>query len=311
LNLIDSLNLYGKKNQPFFFIISYDKTQWEIIPLDRLKDDILYDIDNQTLNKHNITLEKEFIPFSIYKKSFDNIIKNIKDGNTYLLNLTFSTKLQKNLNLKDIYTNSNAKYKLYYKDKFVSFSPETFITISNNKIHTFPMKGTIDTNIPNAKTILLDDKKELAEHTMIVDLLRNDLNLVSSNVKVKEFRYCQTIQAGDKKLIQTSSHIQGDLEDNWHNNIGNILDLLLPAGSISGTPKKKTLEIIKDIEHHNRGYFSGIWGIFDGEKLNSAILIRFIEKQKDNFIYKSGGGITLDSDVKKEYQEMQDKVYIP
>jgi para-aminobenzoate synthetase component 1 len=88
---------------------------------------------------------------------------------------------------------------------------------------------------------------------------------------------------------------------------------LLPAGSITGTPKKKTIEIIKDIEMYERGFFSGIWGIYDGVSLNSAVLIRFIEKTKDDnkFIYKSGGGITIESDLKGEYFEMIDKVYIP
>ncbi len=311
MDLTNELNFYGEKRIPFFFIINYDKTKWEIIPLNKLPNNIKYEINHKNTLKHNIKLEKEFIPLNIYKNKFDKVIQNIKKGNTYLFNLTFSTTIKNNLNLNTIFQNSNAKYKLLYKDKFVSFSPETFVTIKNNTINTFPMKGTIDTNIKNAKDILLNDKKELAEHTMIVDLLRNDLNIVSSNVKVKDFRYCETIKAGETNLIQTSSHIQGELNTNWHNNIGNIIIPLLPAGSISGTPKKKTIELIDKIELHKRDYFTGIWGIYDGKTLNSAILIRFIEKQNNNFIYKSGGGITIDSDLEKEYQEMKDKVYIP
>ena len=86
---------------------------------------------------------------------------------------------------------------------------------------------------------------------------------------------------------------------------------LLPAGSISGTPKKRTLEIIKEVEEYERGYFSGVFGYFDGELFDSAVMIRFIENTPDGLVYKSGGGITLESNAESEYQEMQDKIYIP
>ena len=174
------------------------------------------------------------------------------------------------------------------------------------------MKGTIDAKIENAKQTIIDDKKELAEHTMIVDLLRNDLAIVSKKVKVNKFRYCENIKAGEKELIQVSSKISGKLDKSWEKNIGDIITSLLPAGSITGAPKRKTVEVLEQIENYERGYFTGVFGIYDGTKLDSSVMIRFIEKDnKENFIYKSGGGITSDSDVYKEYQEMCDKVYIP
>jgi para-aminobenzoate synthetase component 1 len=173
------------------------------------------------------------------------------------------------------------------------------------------MKGTIDASIKNAKEKILADKKEMAEHIMVVDLLRNDLSIVSKNVKVEKFRYITQIEAGDKKLLHVSSHISGDIGENWQSSIGDILKELLPAGSISGTPKKSTLEIIEKIEDYERGYFSGVFGVFDGESLDSGVMIRFMQKTKDGYIYKSGGGITLDSDVDLEYNELLDKVYLP
>ncbi|HIP55302.1 MAG TPA: aminodeoxychorismate synthase component I, partial [Sulfurimonas autotrophica] len=69
--------------------------------------------------------------------------------------------------------------------------------------------------------------------------------------------------------------------------------------------------IIEDVEKYERGYFSGVFGVFDGESLDSGVMIRFIEKSADGYIYKSGGGITLDSDAKREYEELQDKIYLP
>jgi para-aminobenzoate synthetase component I len=145
---------------------------------------------------------------------------------------------------------------------------------------------------------------------MVVDLLRNDLSIVAKDVRVEKFRYVQTIEAGEKKLLQVSSHISGHVGADWHENIGNILKSLLPAGSISGAPKKSTLEIIEEVEAYERGYFSGVFGVYDGEKLDSGVMIRFIEKTQDGYIYKSGGGITLDSDAQSEYNELLDKIYL-
>jgi len=93
--------------------------------------------------------------------------------------------------------------------------------------------------------------------------------------------------------------------------IGDILDTLLPAGSISGTPKKSTMEIIEKIEDYDREYFSGVFGVYDGLTLQSGVMIRFVQKTQDGYLYKSGGGITLDSDALEEYNELNDKVYLP
>jgi para-aminobenzoate synthetase component 1 len=128
---------------------------------------------------------------------------------------------------------------------------------------------------------------------------------------VKKFRFVQRVDAGTKKLLQVSSHISGFVGDNWHEKIGDILQKLLPAGSISGAPKKKTLEIIEEVESYKRGFYSGVFGLYDGESFDSAVMIRFVQKSKDGYIYKSGGGITLDSDATREYNELRDKVYVP
>jgi para-aminobenzoate synthetase component 1 len=172
------------------------------------------------------------------------------------------------------------------------------------------MKGTIEANIPHAMERILANQKETSEHTMVVDLLRNDLGIVGTNIKVEKFRYIDKINAGKKELLQVSSKITADLDESWHDNLGDILKKMLPAGSITGTPKKKTVEIIKAIENYERGFFTGVFGYYDGNSFDSAVMIRFIEKQKDGYVYKSGGGITCDSDELAEYEEMKDKVYI-
>jgi len=93
--------------------------------------------------------------------------------------------------------------------------------------------------------------------------------------------------------------------------LGNILARLLPAGSVSGAPKSRTLEIIRQTEGDKRGYYTGVFGIFDGESLDSGVMIRFIEKQGSKYFYRSGGGITTQSSSESEYQEAIDKVYVP
>lgn len=313
MNLKEKLNYYGSKKEPFFFVIDFDMKNYEVIPLSALPSDIIYEIDNNIKKQHKKTqLQIEPIKLDKYKVKFDNVKNQILNGNTYLLNLTTQTTVHTKIQLKNVYNLADAKFKLYYRDDFVCFSPERFIEIKDNKIFTYPMKGTIDASLSDAKKKILENEKELAEHTMVVDLLRNDLSIVSSNVRVEKFRYIDKINAGKKELLQVSSKISGDLNKSWQNNIGDILTSLLPAGSITGTPKKKTLEILKDIENYDREFFTGVFGIFDGECLDSGVMIRFIQKNEDgSLVYKSGGGITCDSDLKSEYDEMLDKVYIP
>lgn len=309
----EDINSLGALREPFLFIIDFKAQNIVLLPLDKLsQNDIEFDINEKyTLISHEDFLQKEGVSFDIYKKKFDFVIEKIKDGETYLLNLTQPTIIKTPLSLQEIYNAANAPYKLRYKDEFVCFSPEKFISICGTKISTHPMKGTIDASIPNASEIILEDKKEMAEHIMVVDLLRNDLSMVAKDVKVEEFRYITTIEAGKKKLLHVSSHISGELGADWHSKIGDILKSLLPAGSISGAPKRSTLEIIEKIEEYARGYFSGVFGVYDGVSLESAVMIRFVQKTKDGYIYKSGGGITLDSNAVSEYNELLDKVYLP
>lgn len=312
--LKNELNRFGSKKEPFLFIISYDLNNYYIKSLKDLPSQIKFKIEenhpkDEPLKK---SIKKYPISFEEYKKKFDVLQEHIKRGNSYLLNLTAQTQIETNLDLDEIYTNAKAKYKLKFFDEFVCFSPETFIEIRKNKIFTYPMKGTIDSSIENAEAKILCNEKEMAEHTMVVDLLRNDLGIVANKIRVDKFRYIDKINAGDKKLLQVSSKISGVLDNNWNERIGDILGSILPAGSITGTPKKKTVEILKEIENYDRGFYSGIFGVFDGENLDSSVMIRFIQKDENqNLFYRSGGGITSDSDVSSEYGELLDKIYLP
>ncbi len=317
-DILKLMNDYGKKSIPFLFVIDYELTNAKIFRIEELPDEnIFVDIGNLkiypelTQLPQNVSFKKYPIPYQSYRESFEIARKYIYRGDSFLLNLTFPTRIEMNLTFNDIFIHSKAKFKLLYKDKFIVFSPEPFVKISGNKISSYPMKGTVDASIADAEKKIMEDIKEISEHNTIVDLIRNDLSMVAKKVRVTKFRYIEKIKTHEKELLQTSSEVSGILPDKWHQNIGNIIFKMLPAGSISGAPKKMTLQVIRESENYERGYFTGIFGYFDGKELESAVMIRFIEKQGDELYFKSGGGITYFSNPEQEYNELKDKVYVP
>lgn len=308
------MNQYGRQRQPFLFVIDFDIQKPLFFPLDKASEYLRFSFSNskRTSTQEKLTLTPFPVSYENYLKAFNHVKKNILYGNTFLLNLTQATPVEISDTLENIYDVSSAKYKLLLNGHFVVFSPETFVQINGGGIiSSYPMKGTIDASIPDAKKIILDDHKEQAEHATIVDLIRNDLSLVARDVKVERYRYTEKIKTNHKTLFQVSSKVTGKISKDWHRHLGTIFTSMLPAGSISGAPKKKTVEIIREAEGYERGYYTGIAGLYDGKKVDSFVMIRFIEKTKKGYLYKSGGGITSFSDPRKEYQELIDKIYVP
>jgi para-aminobenzoate synthetase component 1 len=208
---------------------------------------------------------------------------------------------------QSLFDQSAAPYTVWFEDHFISFSPEAFITVAGDQIATTPMKGT---GFDAAR--LMADAKEQAEHATVVDLLRNDLGRVAANITVGEYRYLSAIpQAAGRTLYQTSTRITGEMPANWRATIGEWLPKLLPAGSITGAPKKKTIELIHKYETEPRGFFTGVAVLFDGENLMSSVLIRYLDLTTAPLKFRSGAGITIYSDPAEEYQEILNKVYIP
>ena len=265
--------------------------------------------------KEKLPLEVYFhkspVSFEDYQGKFQYVVDNLKAGNSFLVNLSVETPIETNLGFSQIFDHSEAPYRFWLKDRFVCFSPEIFIRINGDQISSFPMKGTINASVPDAENVILSDHKEASEHATIVDLIRNDLSMVSEKVWVEKYRYIDRIRTNDKVLLQVSSKIAGKLPADFNGAYGDLLLKLLPAGSISGAPKPSTLKIIETAEGYQRGYYTGIMGYFDGENFESAVMIRFIENQNGRLVFKSGGGITALSNAKNEYQELIDKVYLP
>lgn len=315
----ETMNELGKAAEPFLFVFDFALREPIVKPLNKVNDKLLkYHIGSHTNTAQSaIPTEKGYefsllpIDKAVYREAFEKVMFHLQHGDTFLLNLTMPVQLKTNLKLEEIYARSKAPYKLWLHGRFTVFSPEPFVRIIDGKIYTYPMKGTIDADLPDAEKILLADAKEKAEHYTIVDLLRNDLNRVAENVQVDRFRYVEKIQTSRIALLQTSSVISGELPINYADELGTIFSTLLPAGSISGAPKIRTIELIQEIENYERGFYTGVMGVFDGKNLESSVMIRFIEQDKDGLVFKAGGGITINSQCESEYNELLQKVYLP
>lgn len=312
---MDNLSM---QKQPFFFIINFLMDRVEVFTEDQLKSSgVLVEfkgmsnVDTQSYSTPKLEFEALIEDVESYKKGFEIVQNHLKYGNSYLANYTRKTEVKTNFSLADFFHQSKAKYKVLYPEKFVFFSPETFVEIKGNRIFTHPMKGTIDASVENAAEVLKNDVKEKAEHYTVVDLLRNDLSMVADEVVVDEFQRIDHLVTAQKNLLTMSSEISGVLKPEFQNKIGSVLKKLLPAGSILGAPKTKTLEIVLEAEGHERGFYTGVCGWFDGENLYSCVMIRFIEQENEKFYFKSGGGITHLSKLEDEYQEVKNKIYVP
>ncbi len=312
------MNKRSLSGQAFFFITDFLLNEVQVFGIDELTQEEIFvhfpTFTNDDREPFGYTVpELRIFPesFEEYKVGFDHIMNNLKAGNSYLLNYTRKTRIEYDLPFDEIFRRAKAKYKVSYKNNWLFFSPETFIKIKDGQVYTEPMKGTIEAELPNAAELLRNDVKEKAEHYTVIDLLRNDLSRVADDVTVNDFGRIDYIETGRKNLFAMSSNISGQIKPEYRGRIGSILSEMLPAGSILGAPKHKTLEITFEAERYDRGFYTGVCGLFDGENLDSCVMIRFLEKENGQLFFKSGGGITHMSRAEAEYQECLNKIYVP
>ena len=311
------MNSYGAQGTPFLCAVNYELTEGFVLPYPLEQNEVWWNVEGVTNQHFSATgsTGHYFTPLPSSEESYADkfwIARNgLLRGDSFLLNLTVATDLDTDFTLEEIYIRSQARYKLLVPDRFVCFSPETFVIMSDGRISSFPMKGTIRADIPDAENRILNDYKESAEHHTIVDLIRNDLNRISTDVRVERFRYIDRLRTNRGEILQVSSQVTGNLPEDYTSRLGDLIFDMLPAGSISGAPKTSTVRIIREAEKEDRGFYTGIFGYFDGKCFRSAVMIRFIERQGDCFRFRSGGGITINSDCSAEYQEVLQKVYLP
>ncbi len=316
VELISKIDDATARGTDFLFAIDFELKRALYVPQPKEQKNILWRVGEHSnfqieQDRHIGSLVPDFISEQEYSSMFDVIYKGLHRGDSFLSNLTVRTELKGDVSMRDIALGAKSKYMLYVPDEFVSFSPEPFVKIDRKGvISSYPMKGTINAEVENAEVTLLNDPKECSEHFTIVDLIRADLSRVATNINVDSFKYIDKLKTINGEILQMSSKISGDLLDEAKQSYGELLLRLLPAGSVSGAPKQPTLELIRDAEKIDRGFYCGVFGYFDGKELESAVLIRFIEQSDGKYYYRSGGGITINSDMKSEYEEIKTKVYV-
>ncbi|MEX6627275.1 anthranilate synthase component I family protein [Tenacibaculum salmonis] len=199
---------------------------------------------------------------------------------------------------------------LFYFDygsfKLMGSSPEAQIKINEGKATINPIAGTFRRTGDMAEDIKLgkklsEDKKETAEHVMLVDLARNDLSKHADNVKVEVFKEVQYFS----HVIHLVSTVQGKIKGNPIEIVGDTF----PAGTLSGAPKYKAMQLIDSYENQSRGFYGGAVGIIglDGS-VNLAIAIRSFVSKNNVLYYQAGAGIVIHSDEEKELQEVNNKL---
>ncbi len=201
---------------------------------------------------------------------------------------------------------------LFYFDfggyRIFGSSPETHCKISDGRAYIDPIAGTCkrtgnyeEDNVEREK--LLSDPKEGAEHVMLVDLARNDLSRNCKDVKVQFFKELQNYS----HVMHLVSRVEGVMKEG-SNSVGTFIDTF-PAGTLSGAPKVKAMQLISDLEPHNRGAYGGCIGFIGfGGDLNQAITIRTFVSRGDELWLQAGGGIVAKSDVESELQEVNNKL---
>src|SRR5690606_14852394 len=201
---------------------------------------------------------------------------------------------------------------LFYFDygnfKIFGSSPEAQLTIKNKVATIFPIAGTFKRSGNDAedKAIaekLENDPKESAEHVMLVDLARNDLSRHCEKVEVKAYKEVQFYS----HLIHLVSKVSGELKEEV--NSFKVVAATFPAGTLSGAPKYRAMEIIDENETIKRSFYSGAIGFlgFNGD-FNHAIMIRSFLSKDNKLHYQAGAGIVADSDPESELSEVNNKV---
>lgn len=188
-------------------------------------------------------------------------------------------------------------------------SPETLVKLENGVLHTFPLAGTrhrgkTDEEDKALEAELLADKKELAEHNMLVDLGRNDLGKISrfGTVRVEKLHSVERFS----HVMHIGSTLRGELRKD--KDALDAIEAVLPAGTLSGAPKIRACQLIGELENNKRGIYGGAIGYIDFTgNMDTCIAIRIIYKKNGKVFVRSGAGIVADSIPEKEFEECLNK----
>ncbi|MEQ1755601.1 MAG: aminodeoxychorismate synthase component I [Micropepsaceae bacterium] len=253
------------------------------------------------------------LPLSLagYRRRFDRVHQLIGDGDVYQVNLTMKLKLhdagdalQSYLDLRDR-ARTGACSLLHFDDEDVlSLSPEKFFSVKGGRISVRPMKGTVPrkpdcASDRQAMQALRNDPKQRAENLMIVDLMRNDISRVCipGSVRVDDLFTVETYPTFHTLTSGVSGNLSGEAK------LSTLLPALFPCGSVTGAPKIRAMEIIREVEGGPRGVYCGAIGFASKDLMAFNVAIRTISLRHDEAVMGVGGGIVWDSDAVSEYEE--------
>ena len=323
----DLIDYYSKNNFYLLGYIKYEaynyfldmninyKSKLPLLYFEVFKDYKKYEISKDLKNDDNIQIVTfENIDKYKYLQNIEKIKNYISCGITYEVNYTYPSTVC--TNCRDDFTlynfiqkNQKTPYNAFIKNEYetiLSFSPELFFKIKNNKIITKPMKGTIKRGKTRNEDLLninflKKDIKNIAENVMIVDLLRNDLSKIAKTgtVKVDKLFEVETHPTLHQMTSTISALIDYDVK------LYDIFKNLFPCGSISGAPKVSTVKVIKNIENYKRGVYCGAIGIIEPDQILFQVPIRTLYKEARQKNYKvyTGSAIVWDSNPVCEWEE--------
>ena len=257
-------------------------------------------------------------PAKNHIKNINKILKYIQAGDVFQVNLSreWYGKINKKYSASDIFSklkNTNPSPfsgLVNYKNKaIISSSPERLIMVKNGYIETRPIAGTRSRGGSGIYDVamskdLLNNKKERAEHIMLVDLERNDLSKITNkgSVKVNELMIVESYAHVHHIVSNVIGKVRKDATP------GKIIEAVFPGGTITGCPKVRCMEILSEIEKTGRGPYTGSIGYINNDgSMDLNILIRTIVKDENNVSIRAGGGIVADSIPKRELEEARAK----
>ena len=323
LMLFDKVIAFDHYKQKIILIVNVRtddiKKEYErgIKELDRLKDLIT---KGRPIKEQPIRLRSKFKEL-FTKDEFCRMVEKakdrIKDGEIFQVVLSNRMEADMDGSLLDAYrtlrTMNPSPYMFYmggHDIEVAGASPETLMKLQDGKVFTFPLAGTR----PRGKTpeedaalerSLLMDKKELAEHNMLVDLGRNDLGKICRLGSVAVEKYLSVLRFSH--VMHLGSTVSGDI---LRDKTGiDAINAVLPAGTLSGAPKIRAMQIINDLENNKRGIYGGAVGYLDfAGNADTCIAIRIAYKKNGKVFIRAGAGVVADSIPESEYQECANKM---
>ena len=316
-------------------VIAFDNKENKIILIANMQTDDIdknYDIAVKELeimediikngepdNPKRPVLRSEFKPLfdgGQYGKMVERAKEYIREGDIF--QVVLSNRLEAEMEGSLFYTYEALRklnpspYMFYFSSDDIEIagaSPETLVKLDGKTLSTYPLAGTR----PRGKTAeedkaleegLLQDPKELSEHNMLVDLGRNDIGKISKFGTVKVDKYHQILRFSH--VMHIGSTVKGEIRED--KTALDAIDAVLPAGTLSGAPKIRAMEIINELENNKRGIYGGAIGYIDlTGNLDTCIAIRIAFKKKGRVYVRSGAGIVADSVPAKEHQECINK----